>query len=238
MEIDYFEQIWGEKVNKGGAKSNLKTMRRKEKIQYVLERLAKEIPEPETELEYGDPWQLLVAVVLSAQCTDKRVNMTTPALFEAFPGPAETARADFDTLFPYIKSISFPANKTRHILKTATIVIEQHGGQVPRAFDDLIKLPGVGRKTANVVTSVLYGEPRLAVDTHVHRVANRIGIARAKDVLKTEEQLTKAIPPEQIPDAHHYLILHGRYRCTARKPGCEGCSLTEVCGWYRKNRKL
>lgn len=212
-------------------------MRRKEKIQYVLERLAREIPEPETELEYGSPWQLLVAVLLSAQCTDKRVNMTTPALFEAFPGPAETARADFDSLFPYIKSISFPANKTRHMLKTAHIVMEEYKGEIPRAFEDLIKLPGVGRKTANVITSVLYAEPRLAVDTHVFRVANRIGIARAKNVLKTEEQLTKAIPPEQIPDAHHYLILHGRYKCTARKPNCEACSLTEVCNWYRRKAR-
>lgn len=212
-------------------------MRRKEKIQFVLEKLSQSIPEPETELRYGNPWELLVAVLLSAQCTDKRVNMTTPALFEAFPGPAEMARTDFDSLFPYIKSISFPANKTRHLLKTAAIVVEEHGGEVPRAFEDLVKLPGVGRKTANVLTSVLHGEPRLAVDTHVFRVANRIGIARAKTVLKTEEQLTKAIPDAQIPDAHHYLILHGRYTCVARSPKCGECSLTEVCNYYIRKQK-
>jgi len=212
-------------------------MRRKEKVPIVLERLAREIPEPETELRYGSPWELLVAVMLSAQCTDKRVNMVTPDLFARYPSPNHLLDQEFDDVFPYIRSISFPANKTRHLMKTAHLLVENHDGQVPREFDELIKLPGVGRKTANVVTSILYDEPRMAVDTHVFRVANRIGLARSRHFHKTEEQLVRAIPKAQIPDAHHYLILHGRYVCTARSPKCSECVLPDVCSYYTRQEK-
>lgn len=208
-------------------------MRKKQKALLILERLAEVIPVPETELAYGTPFQLLSAVILSAQCTDKRVNMTTPALFERFPSVADIAATDFDTLFPYIKSISFPANKTRHLLETARIISETYAGEVPRDYEDLLKLPGVGRKTANVVTSILWNEPRMAVDTHVFRVANRLGLTKAKNPLQSERQLVALFPPENIPDAHHYLILHGRYTCTARKPKCTACNLQDLCPWYK-----
>jgi endonuclease III len=209
-------------------------MRRKEKAKIVLERLAKVIAVPETELHYGTPFQLLVSVILSAQCTDKRVNETTPALFERYPTARAMAGATFEALFPYIKGISYPANKTRHLLGTAEILLQKHGGEVPESFEDLLELPGVGRKTANVVTSILWQAPRLAVDTHVFRVGNRLGLTKAKNPLQSEQQLTALFVPAQIPDAHHYLILHGRYTCMARKPACETCVLTDICPHFRK----
>lgn len=209
-------------------------MRRKDKAKIVLERLAGVIPIPETELDYGSPFQLLVSVILSAQCTDKRVNATTPALFERFPTPQSMVGASFDEVFSYIKGISYPANKTRHLLRTAEILVETHGGEVPESFEALLALPGVGRKTANVVTSILWQAPRLAVDTHVFRVGNRLGLTQAKTPLQSENQLTALFPPAQIPDAHHYLILHGRYTCTARKPSCATCVLPDICVFHRR----
>ncbi len=213
-------------------------MRRKEKAKIVLERLAEVILVPETELVYQSPFQLLVSVILSAQCTDKRVNETTPAFFERYPSPESLLDADFDEVFPYLKGISYPANKTRHIIKTAQILSEKHDGEVPNDFDALLELPGVGRKTANVVTSVLWRAPRFAVDTHVFRVSNRIGLTKGKTVLKVEQQLMEIFPEATIPDAHHYLILLGRYTCVARKPKCDTCVLTDICTDFKKrNRK-
>jgi endonuclease III len=212
-------------------------MRKKEKAKIVLNRLAQVIPAPETELDYGTPFQLLVAVMLSAQCTDKRVNETTPALFERFPTPESLIGADFDEVFEYIKSISYPGSKTRHLLKTAEILVNDHGGEVPEDYDALLKLQGVGRKTANVVTSILWNAPRLAVDTHVFRVGNRLGLTVAKNPLQSERQLGDLFPDAEKPDAHHYLILHGRYTCLARKPQCERCVLTEICTYYRKQAR-
>lgn len=211
-------------------------MRKQQKATEILTRLGKVISVPETELHYQSPFQLLVAVVLSAQCTDKRVNLTTPALFERFPTPAAMAAADFEEMFSYIKSISFPANKSRHLLQLAQILVNQYNGEVPQDFEALIALPGVGRKTANVVTSVLWREPRMAVDTHVFRVAARLGLSyKAKTPLQTELQLLALFKPKDIPDAHHYLILLGRYTCVARKPACERCNLTDLCTWYKRH---
>jgi endonuclease-3 len=214
-------------------------MRKRQKAAEILDRLAKVIPVPETELNYESPFQLLVAVVLSAQCTDKRVNLTTPALFERFPTPAEMAAADFDEIFGYIKSISFPANKAKHLLGLAQIISDQYGGEVPQDFDALLSLPGVGRKTANVITSVLWKEPRMAVDTHVFRVAARLGLSyQAKTPLQTEMQLLDLFKPGEIPDAHHYLILLGRYTCVARSPKCDACVLTDLCTWHKRRHPM
>ena len=213
-------------------------MRRKEKAKLVIERLSKVIALPVTELEYQSPFQLLVAVMLSAQCTDKRVNQTTPALFERYPDPQSLLGAEFDEVFPYIKGISYPANKTRHLMKTAEILVEKHQGEVPDDFEALLELPGVGRKTANVITSILWNAPRFAVDTHVFRVGNRIGLTIAKNPLQSEKQLTEIFPDAQIPEAHHYLILHGRYTCVARKPLCNQCVLTDLCKYFAKQAKV
>jgi endonuclease III len=214
-------------------------MRKRQKAVQILERLGKVIPVPETELQYQSPFQLLVAVVLSAQCTDKRVNLTTPALFERFPTPADLAASDFDEVFSYIKSISFPANKSRHLIQLAQILESTYQGEVPRDYDALLSLPGVGRKTANVVTSVIWHEPRMAVDTHVFRVAARLGLSfRAKTPLQTEMQLIALLKPHEIPDAHHYLILLGRYTCTARNPSCDTCVLTDLCTWYKRRNPV
>jgi endonuclease III len=212
-------------------------MRRKEKAKIVLERLGKVIPVPETELVYHNPFQLLVAVMLSAQCTDKRVNETTPALFARYPTPFSLLGEPFEAVFAYIKGISYPANKTRHLLQTAELLVNKHQGEVPNDFEALLELPGVGRKTANVITSVLWQAPRMAVDTHVFRVSNRIGLTRAKNVLQSEQQLMALFAPSQIPDAHHYLILHGRYTCTARNPQCAACALPDVCQDFRRRNK-
>ena len=213
-------------------------MRRKEKAKIVLERLAKVILVPETELTYRTPFELLVSVILSAQCTDKRVNQTTPAFFERFPEPAALIDADFDEVFAYLKGISYPANKSRHIIKTAQILMEKHGGEVPNDYEALLELPGVGRKTANVVTSVLWRAPRFAVDTHVFRVSNRIGLTKGKTVLKVEQQLMEIFPEATIPDAHHYLILLGRYTCVARSPKCAECVLTDICADFKKRNRV
>lgn len=185
---------------------------------------------PETELHYADPFQLLVAVILSAQCTDKRVNMVTPELFRAFTTPQKLAEAEPQELYEYIKSISYPNNKTKALIGMAKALVERFDGQVPEDIDDLLTLPGVGRKTANVMLAVVFNKPAMAVDTHVFRVSNRLGLTNnSRTPLATEKTLMKHIPAEAIPKAHHWLILHGRYVCTARKPDCKGCYLADIC---------
>jgi len=194
------------------------------------------MPIAETELEYEDPYQLLVAVILSAQCTDKRVNMTTPAIFQQYRDPASMAKASFDELFPFIKSISYPNNKTKHLIGMAKMLMEEYGGEVPLTVEELIKLPGVGRKTANVITSVVDQQPNMAVDTHVFRVSARIGLTvGAKTPLATEKQLIKYFPSELIHKAHHWLILHGRYTCVARNPKCRECGVQQACLYFQKH---
>jgi endonuclease-3 len=213
-------------------------MKRKERYEVIIDYFQKNIPEAETELLYDNPFQLLVAVILSAQCTDKRVNLTTPTIFQQFPDPASLASTDFDTLFPLIRSISYPNNKTKHLIGMAKMLIEEFGGEVPMTVEELIKLPGVGRKTANVITSVIDQQPNMAVDTHVFRVSARLGLTRgAKTPLAAEKQLIKSIPSELVHRAHHWLILHGRYTCLARNPKCDGCGLTEICLHYKKLNK-
>lgn len=210
-------------------------MTRKERFEYVINYFQEHLPEPETELMYDNPYQLLVAVILSAQCTDKRVNLTTPFLFEKYPDPKSLSKATFEDVFSIIKSISYPNNKTKHLIKMAQILQNEFGGEVPMTVEELTRLPGVGRKTANVITSVIDKQPNLAVDTHVFRVAARIGLTvNAKTPLATEKQLTKYIPAELIHKAHHWLILHGRYVCVARRPKCEICGLRPVCKFYQK----
>jgi len=193
------------------------------------------MPVAKPELHFANPWQLLVAVILSAQCTDKRVNMVTPALFEAYPTAEAMAAATFDQVLPYIKSVSYPNSKTQHLIDAARMLVSDFGGEVPDDVQLLQKLPGVGRKTANVVTSVLWDNPVIAVDTHVFRVARRLGLSRGTTPLAVEKDLTANIPPEKRPTAHHWLILHGRYVCKAIKPQCEKCGLAPFCAEYKKN---
>jgi endonuclease-3 len=197
------------------------------------------MPVAETELVFENPYQLLVSVVLSAQCTDKRVNMTTPAIFRDFPTPEDLATTDFDTLFPYIRSISYPNNKTKHLIGLGKMLTEEFGGEVPSTVDELVKLPGVGRKTANVITSVVWNQPNMAVDTHVFRVSKRLGLVNqnAKTPLEVEKQLIKNIPKQYVHIAHHWLILHGRYVCLARSPKCTECSITHLCRYFEKNKE-
>lgn len=210
-------------------------MTQKERYVSIVDWFAKNVPEAESELEYENPYQLLVAVILSAQCTDKRVNMTTPALFERFPTPQAMAVAEAEDIYPFIRSISYPNNKARNLAAMARRLVEEHGGVVPARRDELVKLPGVGRKTANVIGAVLFEKPVMAVDTHVFRVARRTGLAEdAKTPLQVELQLTENIPPELIPKAHHWLILHGRYVCTARKPHCDECGIAPWCKYREK----
>ena len=206
----------------------------KERYAGVLGWFAENMPEVETELHYENPYQLLVAVILSAQCTDKRVNLTTPALFERFPTPQSMAEATAEEIFPYIRSISYPNNKAKNLAAMARMLAGEFGGVVPDDIDQLQRLPGVGRKTANVVGAVLWGREVMPVDTHVFRVAARIGLSRnAKTPLATERQLEKGFPSELLPIAHHWLILHGRYVCLARKPKCGECGITDVCKYYK-----
>jgi endonuclease-3 len=209
-------------------------MTRRERYEFVLNYFQEHMPIAETELVYQDPYELLVAVILSAQCTDKRVNITTPAIFEKYPSVQDLATADFDTLFPFIKSISYPNNKTKHLIGMAKKVVEEFGGKIPMTVEELLTLPGVGRKTANVITSVIDSQPNMAVDTHVFRVAARIGLTvHAKTPLATEKQLLQYLPVSIIHKAHHWLILHGRYICVARNPKCEECGLRPVCKYYQ-----
>jgi endonuclease III len=210
-------------------------MTKKERFAKVLDYFAEHNPAAETELNYANPYELLVAVILSAQCTDKRVNMVTPKLFEKFPDAETLAVASSDVVFQYIRSISYPNNKAKHLVGMAKMLTEDFGGIVPSEVNDLQKLPGVGRKTANVIASVVYEKPTLAVDTHVFRVAARLGLTtNAKTPLETEKQLLKYIPEEQVAIAHHWLILHGRYVCVARNPKCGECPLTQWCKYYEK----
>jgi endonuclease-3 len=213
-------------------------MTKKQRYQQVIEYFSTNIPEAETELAYGNEFELLVAVVLSAQCTDKRINMVTPALFKKFPTPLKMSKASFDDIFNLIRSISYPNNKSKHLMGLSAMLLEKFGGKVPMTVDELVLLPGVGRKTANVITSVIDQQPNMAVDTHVFRVSARIGLTtRATTPLATEKQLIKHIPKELVHIAHHWLILHGRYVCMARNPNCEQCGISHACKFFLKNAK-
>lgn len=210
-------------------------MTQKERYARVREWFEATMPTPRTELHYADNYQLLTAVILSAQCTDKRVNMITPALFESFPTVADMAAASIDDIYEKIKSVSYPNNKAKSLKGMAQTLMEKHGGEVPSDMEALLEIPGVGRKTANVMLSVAFGQSAMAVDTHVFRVSERIGLTRdSKSPLETERTLTRNFPAEILSRAHHWLILHGRYVCKARRPDCLNCGLTEVCRYYSK----
>ena len=206
-------------------------MNKKERYNAILGHFREKMPVVTTELEFGSVFQLLVAVVLSAQCTDKRINQVTPELFRHFPDAKSMAEAEEDEVFECIKSVSYPNAKAKHLVAMARVLMEKFNGEVPSTLDELLTLPGVGRKTANVIQSVAFGKATLAVDTHVFRVAHRLGLASLKDntPYKVEMALTKYIPEEDIPNAHHWLLLHGRYVCTARKPKCEICGINAFC---------
>ena len=210
-------------------------MTRKERYQFVIDYFEQHAPEAETELIYDNPYELLVSVILSAQCTDKRVNITTPAIFEKYPDVQSLSKATIDELFPLIKSISYPNNKTKHLIGMAKMVIEEFNGKIPMTVDELMQLPGVGRKTANVITSVIDQQPNMAVDTHVFRVSKRIGLVSqgAYTPYAVEKELLKNIPENLIHKAHHWLILHGRYICVARNPKCSECGLRPACKYYQ-----
>lgn len=208
-------------------------MKQSDRYKKIIEWFQKNMPVAETELHYQNAYQLLIAVILSAQCTDKRVNMITPALFERFPNAKILSESSVDEIFTYIKSCSFPNNKAKHLFEMSKILTERFNGIVPDNVDDLQQLPGVGRKTANVIVSVIYNKPAIAVDTHVFRVSARLGLSQnAKRPIDTEKQLVENIKPELLPIAHHWLILHGRYVCTARKPHCNDCGLNQYCQYY------
>lgn len=209
-----------------------------QRYRFVIDWFTRNMPVAETELNYTTPYELLVAVILSAQCTDKRVNLITPALFAAYPTVEVMATASVEEIYEYIKSVSYPNNKARHLAGMARMLVEEFGGEVPSDIDALQRLPGVGRKTANVMASVVWGKAAMAVDTHVFRVANRIGLTNnSKTPLATERTLIKHIPEELIPKAHHWLILHGRYVCMARRPLCLECGLREACKYYNSQAK-
>ncbi|MGF7076866.1 endonuclease III [Mucilaginibacter sp. 3215] len=211
-------------------------MLKAERYRYFVDYFSKNQPNPVTELHYNNPFQLLVAVILSAQCTDKRINQVTPALFERFPTPQDLAAATSDEVFAYIRSVSYPNNKAKHLVGMGKMLMEVFNGEIPSGIENLQKLPGVGRKTANVIASVIFEEPAMAVDTHVFRVANRIGLTNnARTPLAVEKQLVQNIPKEYIGVAHHWLILHGRYICLARSPKCDICPLTWFCRYYERN---
>ncbi|MFZ5940294.1 MAG: endonuclease III [Bacteroidota bacterium] len=211
-------------------------MKREELYRYVISYFEQHMPVAETELNYGSPYELAVAVILSAQCTDKRVNLLTPAFFRRFPDPFSLATADEKEVFSFISSCSYPNNKTRHLIGMAKELVRSFNGIVPGDMEQLRTLPGVGRKTANVILSVAFNQPAMAVDTHVFRVSSRIGLTRnARNPEEAEKQLITFFPEELLPKAHHWLILHGRYTCLAHKPRCQDCGLTGVCSYYKKN---
>ena len=209
-------------------------MLKKERFRHFLDYFITHFPEPETELHYRNPYELLVAVILSAQCTDKRINQVTPKLFERFPEPESLAAASVDEVFGYIRSVSYPNNKAKHLVGMAKVLTEEFGSEVPAKVDDLQKMPGVGRKTAHVIASLIFNQPTMAVDTHVFRVSHRLGLVpkTAMTPLAVELGLVKYIPKEYVPKAHHWLILHGRYVCVARSPKCSECALTHFCQYF------
>ncbi len=215
-------------------------MLKKERFQRFIDYFTEHYPEPETELNFGNPFELLVAVILSAQCTDKRINQITPALFARFAEPESLAAASPDEVFTYIRSVSYPNNKAKHLVGMARALMERFGGEVPATLADLQTLPGVGRKTAHVILSVVYNEPTMAVDTHVFRVSHRLGLAplTATTPLAVEKSLMAYIPKQYVPKAHHWLILHGRYVCVARSPKCDICALREICKYYQSGKFL
>ena len=206
-------------------------MRKEERYKWILAHFREQMPHVNTELEFGSVFQLLVAVILSAQCTDKRINQVTPELFRHYPDARTMAQAEPEDVLEYIRSVSYPNAKAAHLVEMARALVERHGGEVPSDMNQLLDLPGVGRKTANVIQSVAFGKSAMAVDTHVFRVSHRLGLVAEKDdtPYKVERTLTKNIPEEDIPRAHHWLLLHGRYVCTSRKPHCERCGLNDVC---------
>ena len=214
-------------------------MKKQARYQGVIDYFLANVPVAETELTYENPFQLLVAVILSAQCTDKRVNLTTPGIFKKYPDPASMSKASFDDLFPLVRSISYPNNKTKHLIGMSQLLMDVFNGEVPMTIEDLVKLPGVGRKTANVITSVIDQQPNMAVDTHVFRVSRRVGLVpmTAKTPLAVEKDLIKNIPAVLVHKAHHWLILHGRYTCLARSPKCDTCGITDFCKYYEKENK-
>ena len=213
-------------------------MTTKQRYKGVIEWFEQNVPVAETELQYRTPFELLVAVILSAQCTDKRINMVTPALFESYPTAEAMARATADDIFEYIKSVTFPNNKARSLVGMANALVDNYGGEVPSTIEELTKIPGVGRKTANVILSVVFNKSAMAVDTHVFRVSNRIGLTdNSPNPLVTEKTLVKNIPENLVGKAHHWLILHGRYVCTARKPKCHECGLRTYCKYYNSEGK-
>jgi endonuclease-3 len=215
-------------------------MNKKERYHYILDYFRNQMPEVNTELEFGSVFQLLVAVVLSAQCTDKRINQVTPQLFSRFPDARTMAEAEVDDVLEYVKSVSYPNSKAKHLVELSRMLVSDFGGEVPDNLDDLVKLPGVGRKTANVVQAVAFGKSTLAVDTHVYRVSHRLGLVskRANTPLKVEQELVSHIPEDIIPQAHHWLLLHGRYVCTSRAPHCEKCEFNAICPKLLDHSKL
>ena len=203
-----------------------------------MERFAEAMPSPKTELNYDTPFHLLLAVILSAQCTDKRINQVTPELFKRFPFPADLAAVEPEDVYPYIRSVSYPNNKSKALVGAARTLVEKFSGEMPRDIDALLTLPGVGRKTANVILSVVFNQAAMAVDTHVFRVSERIGLTtKSRTPLETEKKLTANIPDTDIPRAHHWLILHGRYVCKARRPDCDACFLTDICRFHSNMKK-
>ncbi|MFM1934942.1 MAG: hypothetical protein RL360_1823 [Bacteroidota bacterium] len=214
-------------------------MLKKERFKAFVDHFSSHFPEAVTELHYTNPFELLVAVVLSAQCTDKRINQVTPALFKRFPDAKSLAESSVEEIFSYIRSVSYPNNKAKHLLGLGQKITDQFAGEVPETMEDLQSLPGVGRKTANVIASVIYNQPAMAVDTHVFRVSQRLGLVpkTANTPLKVEMALIKHLPDEVIATAHHWLILHGRYVCLARTPQCAKCTITHFCAFYQKNNK-
>lgn len=215
-------------------------MTKKQRYEHVLEYFRKEMPSVDTELNYGNTFQLLVAVMLSAQCTDKRVNMVTPDLFRDYPTATHLAEADEVEIFEYVKSISYPNAKAHHLIEAAKIIVSDYGGEVPSDMDLLLRLPGVGRKTANVIQAVAFGKSAMAVDTHIYRVSHRLGLVGKthNTPYKVELELKKHIPEEDIPQAHHWLLLHGRYTCTSLKPKCEKCQFYDICPKLLEGSKL
>ncbi|ATP57671.1 endonuclease III [Pedobacter ginsengisoli] len=213
-------------------------MLKKERYKLFVAHFSAKQPDAETELHYNNPFQLLIAVILSAQCTDKRINQVTPALFKRFPDARSLADVTPDIVFDYIRSVSYPNNKAKHLVGMAKMLLNDFNNEVPSDVNDLQKMPGVGRKTANVIASVIYNAPAMAVDTHVFRVANRIGLTTGKTPLTVEKDLVKNLPEETIHVAHHWLILHGRYICVARSPKCSICEITSFCKYYQNTNKI